>query len=437
MNIKLALLCVFFCSECAFAKDVPRQFLVAQTAETEAISGQVDWPDGDLALWRGPVVVFVSAGGANDRNGWLVRALETVWAERAPLRELSAALVASGVAVVRFDNPGVRPPNLKCQEAALKPGFTKAILERRCVDVQVLANVSVERYQLSIENVLLHIEDMVPAARGRLILLGFSEGLMHAAAIADRERVRLGGLMSIGSPAQRFEAATRWQAVERILEILPEFDINADSIVTNPEIRKRYKEGLGNVMGLNGWLSPYGQWDAANQHEFKARLEESYAVLMQRTDTGTAAGKLSWKRQTNGVMAPDTNDGFWNMHFHSQISPLAVMRRLSIPGLFLWGERDLQVGVSHEAEMLRQACEAGVPGLHLQFVRFDGRHHLLSTRLDFDWMEKNFMSEVADEVQVFLKRGGNPNFVRQMNPGVASTYRCQTQMSIKSEVAAR
>ncbi|MYM25358.1 hypothetical protein GTP46_22270 [Duganella sp. FT135W] len=439
MGIKLVLLCLaFFCSEAAFAEGMHRQFSVAQTAETDAINGQIDWPGGELALWRGPIVVFVSASGAYDRNGWLVRALETVWAERMPLRELSTALVAQGVAVVRFDSPGVLSPNLKCQQTVLKSGFSKATLERRCVNVPVYANLTVERYQRSIENVLLHIEDMVPAVRGKLVLFGFSGGLMHAAAIADRERVHISGLISIGSPAQRFEALTRWQAVERMLEILPEFDINADSIITNPEIRKRYKEGIGGVMTLETWLSPYGRWDAANMHEFKARLENNYAILMQQTDTGSAAGKLSWKRQANGVMAPDINDAFWNMHFHSQITPVAVIQRLAIPSLFLWGGLDTQVGTSHEAELIRQVCAAGVPVQHLQFVLFEGRHHLLSRRVDFDWMEKAFMPVVADEVQTFLKQIGTPDLLpRPKNTSAAESYACRAKISIKDEVAER
>jgi len=414
-----------------------RQFSVAQTSETDAINGQIDWPGGELSPWRGPVVVFVSAGGAHDRNGWLVRAPETVWAKRMPLRELSAALVAQGIAVVRFDSPGVLPPDLKCQQTVLKSGLSKATLARRCVNVHVYANLTVERYQRSIENVLLHVEDMMPAVRGRLMLFGFSEGLMHAAAIADRERVHLGGLLSIGSPAQRFEALTRWQAVERMLEILPQFDINADSIITNAEIRKRYKDGVGKVMGLNGWLSPYGQWDAANMHEFKDRLETGYSLLMQQTDTGSGPGTLSWKRQANGVMAPDINDAFWNMHFHSQITPVAVIQRLGIPSLFFWGERDTQVGPSHEAEVIRRACGAGVPGLRLQFVRFEGRHHLLSKRVDFDWMEESFMPVVAGEVRAFLVRDDDSRLALPSQADPAESFACRTTVSTKDAVAER
>jgi pimeloyl-ACP methyl ester carboxylesterase len=427
---RLILLCLLFVFSQASCAEGQRhqQFSVAGTAESEAINGQIDWPGGELAQWEGPVVVFISAGSPHDRNGWLVQAMETVWGGRMPLQELSAALVASGVAVVRFDNPGVRPPQFKCRETVLKAGLTKTALESRCMDTQVLANLTVERYQHSIENVLLHAEELIPAARDRLMLMGFSEGLMHAAAIADRKRIRAGGLISIGSPARPFYAATRWQAVERLLEIFPEFDINGDSIITNPEIRKRFKDGVGQVMGLNGWLSPYGQWDASNRDKFEALLEESYAGLLQRTDTGTAAGAMSWKRQANGVLVPDINDAFWNMHFHSRTAPVEVLQRLSLPGLFLWGGRDLQVSAAHEMEVVTKACEDhALP--HLQYVRFDGRHHLLSKRRDLDWMEKDFMPVVAGEVKWFLDQIDKPDLVPAPNLMDTRSYLCKRRTS--------
>ena len=215
-----------------------RQFSVSAGASAEPLHGQIDWPSGALESWDGPVVLFLSAAGPNDRDGWLVRAMETVWANRLPLRELSAALVKEGVAVIRFDNPGVLPPQKRCRESVLKRGITETTLRRRCMDVEMVGRFTPERYWESIEHMLPQVQKLMPAGRDNLFFFGFSEGLMHAAVLADRGHVKPRGLISLGSPAENFESIAHWQATGRITENLHLFDANADNVVTNEEIKQ-------------------------------------------------------------------------------------------------------------------------------------------------------------------------------------------------------
>lgn len=376
-----------------------RQFSVAATASTDALHGQIDWPSGALENWDGPVVLFVSASGTSDRDGWMVRTLQTVWLHRLPLKDLSAALVKQGIAVIRFDNPGVLPPHKRCRENVLRHGISQKILLQRCLDPQVLGLVTSERYWENIERLTSRVHGLIPAMRDKLFLFGFSEGLMHAAALADRGHIKPRGLISLGSPAEKFESAARWQAIERLTENLDLFDANADNVVTNDEIRQGHATGLNNFMGIDGWLSISGKWDSRNRVLFDKSVELNYEQIMDYYRDVSGAGGLRWMRQANGVKVPDVTDAAMQFYFYGQTSPTDVMQRLRLPGLFIWGDRDRQINVDRQVVVVDKAKGEGAD---LVYVRFPDRHHLLSKRKDFDWLEQGFMPVVAKEVSAFL-----------------------------------
>lgn len=376
-----------------------RQFYVAGSASTEALHGQIDWPSGALESWDGPVVLFLSAAAPSDRDGWMVRAMETVWANRLPLRELSAALVKEGIAVIRFDNPGVLPPQKRCRQNVLKRGITERTLRHRCMDIEIVGRFTPERYWESIEQLLPEVQKLMPAGRDKLFLFGFSEGLMHAAVLADRGYVKPRGFISLGSPAENMEAISHWQATGRITENLDKFDANADGIVTNEEIKQVYKTGLNNFMSIDGWLSISGQWNSRNRYLLAKRFEFHYDEIMEYFRDVSGAGGLRWMLQANGVRVPDTTDASVQFYFYGQTSPAEVMQRLRLPGLFIWGDKDRQVGVDRQVVL---ADRLNREGADLVYLRFPDRYHLLSKRKDFDWLEKAFMPVIAKEVSTFL-----------------------------------
>ena len=333
-----------------------RQFSAAPSTSIEPLRGQIDWPSGALENWDGPVVLFLSAAVPSDRDGWMVRAMETVWGDRLPLKELSAALVKEGVAVIRFDNPGVLPPQKRCRQNVLKRGITERTLRNRCMDVEVVGRFTPERYWEAIEHMLPEVQNLMPAGRDKLFLFGFSEGLMHAAVLADRGHVKPRGFISLGSPAEKMETIAHWQANGRITENLDKFDANADSVVTYEEIMEYFRDVSG-------------------------------------------AGGLRWMLQANGMRVPDATDATMQFYFYGQTSPAEVMQRRRIPGLFIWGDKDRQVCVDRQVVL---ADRANSEGADLVYLRFPDRYHLLSKRKDFDWLEKGFMPVIAKEVSAFL-----------------------------------
>ena len=85
-------------------------FSLPVTSATYAINGQVDWAGGNLADWSGPIVVLINPGEPINRDGWQLKDLDSAFNERSVLEELSQVFVQEGMAVVRFDNPGVATP---------------------------------------------------------------------------------------------------------------------------------------------------------------------------------------------------------------------------------------------------------------------------------------------------------------------------------------
>ena len=382
------------------------EFAIPAETSTDSLQGQIDWPHGRLESWNGPVVLFISAASPSDRDGWQVRALETVWAERLPLKELSATLVKQGIAVIRFDNPGVLPPQKQCRQSIFKKGLTERILWQRCLDLATVARFTPIRYWETIEHMWPRLQKLVPAIRNQLYLFGFSEGLIHAAAIADRGGIRPQGFISLGSPAETSESAARWQATERITESLAEFDASADGIVTNEEIKKGYKNGINNFMNIEGWLSASGAWDSTNRGLLAKDMTLYYEKILRDYRDVSGPGTLYWVAQANGVKVPDMTDALWHYYFYGKTSPAEVMQRLKIPGLFMWGDSDRQVAIERQVTLLDKTNREGG---NLSYVRFPGRHHLLSKRKDFDWFEKEFMPEIAEKVAAFVSSSARPS----------------------------
>lgn len=376
-----------------------REFSVVATESTDSLNGQIDWPSGALESWDGPVVLFVSAAGTSDRDGWSVRTLETVWLHRVPLRDLSAALVKQGVAVIRFDNPGVLPPHKRCRENVLKHGISEKILLQRCLDPKVLGLATPDRYWESIEQLTFQVQRLFPAVRDKLFLFGFSEGLMHAAALTDRGHIKPRGLIGLGSPAEKFESTAHWQAIERVTENLDLFDANSDGVITNEEIKQGHVAGLNNFMSIDGWLSISGQWNLRNRPLLEKSMELYYEKIMDYYHDVYGPGGLQWMRQANGVKVPDVTEAARRFYFYGQTSPAYVMQQQKLPGLFIWGDKDTQVNVNRQAVLVDKAKSEGAD---IVYLRFPGRHHLLSKRKDFDWLEKEFTPVVAKEVSAFL-----------------------------------
>lgn len=385
-------------SQCIAAQH--RDFSLKHTKAHLPVHGQIDWPGGKIDSFRGQVVVLISAGGSADRDGWLLRALDTVWWNRSPLKEMSDALVKKGFAVVRFDSPGVRPPASKCREAITRGRLSAMLVATQCVDVDIAEQVSVPKYIDSIEQVLKHVQELTPRAQAGFILFGFSEGFWHAASIADRGHVAVRALVALGAGVESLQSLTRWQLTDRAIETLPEFDRDKNGEISNEEIRKGYSEGVRNITSdVRDWISPSGTWNDNNVAEFGQWLRKGYEDVVLASRPYEETGGLQWKALGAGVLVPDITDSFQDYHVLDSRRPLDIIIQRRIPTLFFWGEQDRQVRVQHQRKLIKDA-EKIIP--YVKSYSYSDRHHLLSRRKDTDWFETAFAAEISGHIQEFM-----------------------------------
>lgn len=400
--ISCMLLFTVFFSSFLFAKDLMdfriKEFSVEASNNSDSMNAQIEWPFGEYKDWNGPVVVFISSTNPMNRDGWGVRSLETVWAERSPLKDLALALLEKRQMVVRFDNPGVLDPSKQCREKIRAEGLTDAILFERCFDLNVLQNQTPERYIKNLEEVLARIEKLVPASKKQLVLIGFSEGLSHVIEIVKHGRFRPKKVISIGSPAQSLKESTRWQAIDRIVELMEKFDLNHDGVITSEEMQAAHAIGVGSFVGnIKGLLPPNGKWNKSELWKVRNIMEGEFKDILKKI--ANEQDSLQWNEGANGVLVPDITTAAINAHFTSEVDPVKVLSQYKIPGLWLWGALDQQINTSKQQQWIMDNRRHRDK---FEYITIHGRHHLLSLKEDKDWFEIDYAKEVANFIVPFL-----------------------------------
>lgn len=399
--ISVSLLIALCYSRLCLAKTF--NFDVSETNISEGIHGQIDWPSGDLTAYRGPVVVLISSANPSNRDGWMIRSIDAKWSNTRPLRSLSTAMLMAGFAVVRFETPGVRS-GAKCRRKVEQGQLDSGTVMRDCVDIATLHRLTVDRYVTSLEQMLMYVQHVLPAARSNLVLVGISEGYWHADEIIRRAKIRVSSVIAIGGAVEIPRLISHWQAVQRPLETIWRFDENGDGVIENYEIKRGYAEGIGNITNnISDWLSPSGEWSSTNIDMFREVLERSYQAILVSTDEKKYSVELNWVEMRNGVRVPDVTESFWNLHLHGENDPLANLEKRHIPALFLWGAADQQIRVSYQIALIK---ESKARGASIEYFVYPKLHHLLSVGKDDDWFDEGGAALILSAVKVFLSKTG-------------------------------
>jgi hypothetical protein len=395
----LFLSCVFLYSPRPTFAQHSEEFSLPANKAADAITGVIEWPHGPLRQWNGPIVILIPPAGPFTRDGWQAPAHLGQTQNNSPFTGLSAALRKEGIAVVRFEHPAARDPRRRCREALERGEISEFTLRTKCIDYRLIEKLTVARYRAALASMLSHIQRQIPVARKKMALFGFSEGLIHSAAIADYTSIPIAALVSIGSPAERVSSAVRWQIVGRPLEWLPQFDLDANGIITNEEIQRGYKQGVGNIMSLRLWISPEGHWDERNIDQLKSRLENTYTEILGEFGDDKELGRLHWRFLNDSIRAPYATDSFLYHVLNDTLSTIEIMERHKISGLFLWGETDTQVSMARQLPLIEAANGRGA---NIQFLQYPERSHLLSRHPDEIWFEPEFAPTIAHRVRQFL-----------------------------------
>lgn len=155
-------------------------------ADGHQLSGTLELPAGDGPH---PAALLIVGSGEVDRNSDHPRLALGV------TRELAVALAGAGIASLRYDKRGV---------AASGGDYLSTSFDDARADAD--AALSALRAQPAID-------------RDRVLVIGHSEGALHAASVAAADPT-LAGVGLLACPATTGEATMRWQA-EHILPTLP------------------------------------------------------------------------------------------------------------------------------------------------------------------------------------------------------------------------
>lgn len=388
-------------------------FSLQATDDAPEAYGQIDWPRGKLKDWKGPVIVMVLGGYTSDRDGWSFLVTEKSIGQTGMLRTLSDALVAKGLAVVRFDNYGVYPPSFGCRHDVEQNGLNDENLRNKCVDVMAKQFQTVERHVNFLTRIIDHARAAMPKSRNRIVLFAFSEGVLHSAEIVRRGSHLPLAVVSIGGPAERVDELRRWQLVDREIETLAEFDLDGDGVITNEEIALGYKNGIGHISpSVELWLSPTGRWTEDALVDWRKSVESAYR---SHADANSEVkGRLYWiPIGDNAVLAPEMTDSFRYMGYWSKLSSLEEFSRAKVPSLYIYGERDTQVPAARQVKLIEQSRARGDRN---ESLVLPNGYHMLSTTELFGSIEPEFVPRVASTIRDFVDRAARTGSRRRVAP---------------------
>lgn len=202
------------------------------------LAGQVDLPQR-VGIVRHPVVLMVPGGWFMDRDGHVGGS----GTERDLIyRDLANDLLAAGIAVVRYDNRGVRcnemtmPP---CLEGSSELEVTRHYLST-CVNADVRQTVTVQTQLDDVEDVWAFAVSHPRLDPTRAVVWAHSEGGLNVARLIGRGRINPRGVQFVGTITESPAAVFRWQVIERYVEHVMGWDEDGDGRVTQDDVQRRF-----------------------------------------------------------------------------------------------------------------------------------------------------------------------------------------------------
>ena len=217
----------------------PQQFRIRARDGRAQLAGQVDLPALGTSTARYPVVLMVPGGWFMDRDGYMGGSGtegDLIY------RDLAADLLAAGVAVVRYDNRGVR-----CNEMTMPPcrqGSSEAEVSRHylsaCVDADVRQTVTVQTQRDDVEDVWAFAVSHPRLDPTRALIWAHSEGGLNVARLIGRGRIHPRGVQFVGTITESPFSVFRWQTVERYVVHMMGWDEDGDGRVTPSDVQRRF-----------------------------------------------------------------------------------------------------------------------------------------------------------------------------------------------------
>lgn len=190
-------------------------------------------------------------------------------------KELANRFTSQGYQVVRYAKRGV-----PCLEETPKTHVSSSANEPDQQEVNCLSEK-----QLATVTTGSQVEDLVAVVgqatkiRGKLIVIGHSEGFVVLARAMEAGKLKPDGIVGIGALLESPESVLRWQLSDRIADSLIKMDANKDGVTTNAEIDAGYQGSWASVYGnIHALKSPSGAWSVAQIGDVRAAWSQMYSA---------------------------------------------------------------------------------------------------------------------------------------------------------------
>lgn len=338
------------------------------------LTGQVDFPAGSPR--RYPAVVMVPGGWFMDRDGWMGNS----GTERDLIyRELARAFTASGMAVLRFDNRGVRGNELTmppCPAGRSEAEAAQHYLDA-CVDSGVRRTVTVETQQDDIEEMWRFAAEHVNIDPARIVLWAHSEGGLNTARLIGAQRVAPCGVIFVGTATEAPAEIFHWQVVERYVERVITWDADGDGVVTAGDVDRAFpSDSLFAAVGMSLEMvrPPQDYWTREALHaHFAAEYEALKAASLAMPD------EASYPPAAPGRELVVASYRWWKQWFLDTTPTIDHLQGFDGRSSFHLGEIDAQVPGDRQRQFAEARCQAANFRNPPSRMLHRGRGHALRT----------------------------------------------------------
>lgn len=339
------------------------------------IKGQVDIPKDDRAS-RYPAVLIVNGGWFMERDGFMGNS----GTERDLIyKDLAKDLVASGIAVVRYDNRGVR-----CNEMTM-PACPKESSEEQvsrhyfteCVDAEMRRTVSVNTQMDDVESMWGVTVNHPRIQPENILIWAHSEGGLNTGRLISSKRIRPRGVIVVGSAAESPAALVFWSMVDRYAEHLMSWDSDGDGLVTQTDLDSHYpRDPFFLAVAIKPEsLSPPGiGWTLELARDHFEKIYEN-----TKTETLAKPDDASFPDETEGFLTIAASNAWWRQWFEDTKPTIDHFTEYEGHLSFHFGEIDSQSSGPREMAFAEGRIKEGLflkaPSLTLH----KGRGHSLRT----------------------------------------------------------
>jgi hypothetical protein len=355
--------------------EATQQFEIPTRDGRTRLKGQLDLPTDDGAS-RYPVVLMVNGGWFMERDGFMGNS----GTERDLIyRDLAKDIVAAGIAVVRYDNRGVRCNEMTmpaCPDGSSELEITRHYLDA-CIDADIRQTVSVQSQMDDVELVWNFTVNHPRVESKRVIVWAHSEGGLNIGRLIGAKRICPLGVIIVGSATESPADLVHWTMVDRYAEHLMRWDDDADGRVTQADIDRHYPtDQLFPAVAINPkTLTPPSEgWtlDTARAHFEKSYAKTKAAALSKHDDDPYPDPAPEFRL----VVA---SNHWWKQWFEDTKPEIDHFAEYRGHTSFHFGEIDSQSSGLREMAFAESRIKAGVFIRTPRLVFHRGRGHSLRT----------------------------------------------------------